>query len=434
MHKQKQRIFWLTFLVFVLAYTFLLVIFLGRTSVTDLSMRHLGGGDPYEYDALAKSLLAGEGFSNPMFGLRPPIIPLFVALIYLMVGHYPYMVVFFNVAFAALGVSVIYKLAYRLLGDRKAALIAAILLSFEAAHLDGSVTMMSESLHNLFLFIGLYWLTIFLQTEKWGAIFATALSMGLAMLTRPIAAYFAILMVGAILVYRRRLWRQAAVLLVLCLIPNAGWSFRNLYYVNNFALTTTGSYTTLFYKMVAVESHATGRSPEDVSVDIALEVERRLGNNDITREEIAEYAVGRTENLHGNSPERQQIFRDMVNEKVRAYPVWMVIMTGVSFVKQFDFDGAIPVPGWAQAALMVGYLGLGLVGYVVAWKERRYLFLLLSHLTIAYYAGTTAIVISGLYHIRYRTPYMPFILMYTALGAVFLFGKIRHRTSNLSRD
>jgi 4-amino-4-deoxy-L-arabinose transferase-like glycosyltransferase len=423
----QARIFWNTFAIFAVALAALVVIYVLRVSIPRPSLRSLGGGDPYEYDRLAKSLLRGEGFSNVIWGLRTPIFPLFVTLIYAIVGAKPYIVVLYNLVFGALVVVMVYKLAVRLLADRAVAALVALLLAFEVAHLDAAVTMMSEPLHNLFLFIALFWLVVAAQTTRWGPLLAAGLAMGLAQLTRPVSFYMAFLLALALIVYRRALWKHAAAFVAICVVFASAWSYRNLYYVNNFSLTTTGSYTTLFYKMVSVESHATGRPPEEVGIDMAWEVEQRLGNDEVTREEIAEYSVGRSENLHSNDPARQELFRTMIAERVRAYPAWTAIMTGVSLVKMFDANRTIRFPASIQLALMAVTLLLALVGYWRAWKDRRWLFLLLSHCVILYYAGTTAIVISGLYHIRYRTPFMPFILMYSALGIAYLYGLLMQK-------
>jgi 4-amino-4-deoxy-L-arabinose transferase-like glycosyltransferase len=420
----RARIFWKTFAIFAVALAALVVVYVVRVLIPQPSMRALGGGDPYEYDRLAKSLLRGEGFSNIIWGLRTPGFPLFVTLIYALVGPQPYVVVILNLMLGALNVVLIYKLAALLLEDRTAATISALLLAVEVAHLDAAVTVMSEPLHNLFLFIALFWLVVTIKTGRWGALLAAGVAMGVALLTRPVSFYLAILLALALIVYRRGLWKHAVVFAAICVVFASAWSYRNLYYVNNFSLTTTGSYTTLFYKMVSVESHATGRPPEEVGIDMAWEVEQRLGNTDVTREEIEEYSVGRSENLHGNDPARQELFRTMIMERVRAYPAWTVIMTGVSLVKMFDANRTIHFPAWAQLALMAATLLLAGIGYWRAWKERRWLFLLLSHIVILYYAGTTAVVISGLYHIRYRTPFMPFVLMYSALGILYLYGLI----------
>jgi 4-amino-4-deoxy-L-arabinose transferase-like glycosyltransferase len=423
----QTRIFWNTFVIFAVALATLAVVYVLRVTVPQPSLRSLGGGDPYEYDRLAKSLLRGEGFSNIIWGLRTPGFPLFVTLIYALVGAKPYIVAFYNIIFGALVVVLVYKLAVRLLADRAVAALAALLLAFEVAHLDAAVTVMSEALHNLLLFMALFWLVVAAQTTRWRPLLAAGVAMGLALLTRPVSFYMAFILALALIVYRRELWKHAAAFVAICVVFASAWSYRNLAYVNNFSLTTTGSYTTLFYKMVSVESHATGRPPEEVGIDMAWEVEQRLGNNQITREEIAEYSVGRSENLHSNDPVRQELFRTMIIERVRAYPAWTAIMTGVSLVKMFDANRAILFPAWMQLALMAATLLLAAVGYWRAWKERRWLFLLLSHSVILYYAGTTAVVISGLYHIRYRTPFMPFILMYSALGIAYLYGLIVQR-------
>ena len=414
-------------LIFLLALAVLHIAYYFRVVLPRPSLRFLGGGDPYEYDGLARSLLAGKGFSDIMFGLRPPGFPLFIALVYVLAGVRPHIVVFYHLIFGALTVVVVYKLSLRLFRQRSVAILTALLMTFEVAHVDSIISVMSEPLHNLLLFIALYWLVVCLQSGRWRAALAAGVAMGMALLTRPISAYFALLLGLLALIYRPRLWKQVLAFIAICLVCWAAWSYRNLYYAGNFSLSTTGSYTMLFYKMVSAESHATGRPPEEVATDIALEVERRVGNYEITREEIAEYPVGRPENLHANDPERQAIFRQMVFEKVRAYPLWTAIMTAVSLVRQFEADEEFLLPVWLQLALTAIYLMLALIGYWRAWVRRETLFLLLSHASIVYYAGTTALVLAGLSHIRLRTPYMPFILMYGALGIVYLAGRRDHR-------
>ena len=107
------------------------------------------------------------------------------------------------------------------------------------------------------------------RTGRWGTLLAAGVAMGLALLTRPVSFYLAFILALALTVTRRRLWKQALVFVGICMVFASAWSYRNLAYVDNFSLTTTGSYTTLFYKMVSVESHATGRPAEEVGIDVA---------------------------------------------------------------------------------------------------------------------------------------------------------------------
>ncbi len=392
----------------------------------------LGGGDAAEYDILANYLVEDRRFDHIIFGLRPPLLPIFFAGIYALAGREPYVVVFFNLILGALTVALTYRLALRLLHRRAVALLAGLFVAADLAFIEASVTMMSEPLHNLLLIAALFWLTVHLQTGRRGALLATALLVSLALLTRPITVYFALVLGVAILLYRprewRRSWRQAAALVALCAVPVLIWSFRNLHYRDSFSFSTSGPFTMLYYKAVSVESHATGRDPNEVAIEVALEVERRMGNTAITRADVEDFPVGRDADRFTTSAEREQLLSRMALERFRAYPVWAVIMTGVSLARQF-IPSVLSVPLWLQWAQIVLYLLLGLAGYMYAWRQRERLFLLLSQATIVYYLALPALSHAGLYTSRYRTPYIPFIAMFAALGVWWLYAALRRRVA-----
>ncbi len=406
-------------ILFLGSLAILQLLFLFRVLIPHAGLRALGGGDTFEYHELALSLLAGHGFSNQVFGLRPPTFPGFLALVYTLAGERIPIAVFYQVIFGALTTVMVYKLAYRLLRHHTASLIAGMLTAVEIGHIDTSVTMMSEPIHNFLLYLSLLFITdLLLRRKSWGAAAAGGVTMGLAFLARPITVYLPLAIALIMIIYQRRLWKHALVFLLVCAIPFTAWSYRNLYYADQFSMSSTTAYTLLFYKSVSVESHATHRDPEQVAIDTKLELERRLGHP-VTRESIADYPVGRPEDLYTTDPVRQQVSMQFAMERLRKYPAWSVIMTGVSLVRLFDPSPAIPIPAWLQIAITGVELLLAALGLFVVGKQwRNRLLLMLGPLFVAYYAGLTALVLGGLYHPRYHTPFMPFLLIFAAVAIV----------------
>lgn len=428
----KSGTFFVQFLLFILAFVILYAVVYTRVVVGQYGLGGLGGVDAIEYDVMTRAILSGEGFSQVMFGLRPPLFPLFSAAVYRIGGHHLHLLLFFQAVIGATTVVLSYKIANRLLGNRLVAILTALLVSIDVAMIDATVSAMTEPLHNLLLLMGLYWSIDFLKGERRSSILLTALFMSLALLTRSVAVYFVGVLALIIVLVRPRQWKWAGLLVALCAIPVIAWSGRNLHYRDNFSMSTSGTFILTFYKAVSVESHATGQDPNDVATDIALEIERKMGNSTITREEIAEYPVGRVEDRVTLSKQREAISKRVALERFKQYPLWTVIMTGVALVRQFDAVPDAAVPAGIQYGLLGGEFLFGAAGYWLAWKQRKKLFLLFSHAVIGYYAGITALIFAGLYDSRYRTPYWPFVLMYTALGLAAVFHLVQKRGSRFN--
>ncbi len=415
-------------LVFCAALLVLSVVTYLQVTLGQPDVYHLGGGDAAEYDLMAKSLLRDHNFSNIMFGLRPPLTSLFYAAIYLLAGKEPYIGVFFNTVLGALSAVMTYKLAVRLLHRHGVAVLAGLLLAVDLAFLDANVSLMSEPLHNFLLLVGLYWFSAFLQNGRWQGLLITALALCLGMLVRPIMEYLAPVLAVAAVIYRRKLWPKAAVLVALCVIPVVGWSLRNLHYNDNFNFSMDGPFTLLFYKGVSVESHATGRDPNEVAIDIAMEVERRMGNTGITRADVADFPVGQDADRFTTSAARQRVITQMALEIYRKYPAWTLIISGGSLVRQF-IPSTLPLPDWLQLAQIVPMLLLGAIGYLTAWREREWLFLLVGHATVLFYLGLPTLAHAGLYASRLRTPWLPIWMMCSALGVFALIRLARQKQS-----
>lgn len=391
-------------------------------------------GDAYMYNALAQSLVRGEGFSNLIFGLRPPTPVLPLAAVYALAGYQPELAVFYNAAWGALTCVLTLKVAVMLLPERRAALAAALLLAIEVAFVDANTTMFSEPVHNLLMMVGLYFVVRLLRGGPWHLAFGAGLGVGGALLSRAISANFLFVFVILVLLYPHPLrhWRAALTILAVGAACYGLWIGRNYYYVGNPNLSTTGAFTLLFYRSVAAEHNATGRDPDDIAIKLKLELESRLGV-DLTEADIAaikDYPVGRDEDLYANDPRRQVESKAMAQERLLRYPFWSAALTPVYLARQFDANSALMLPRAVQFVLTGSLLLLALAGYFEAWREalrsRRWDFLLLSHLVIGYYAGVVAVAVAGLWHVRYRTPYLPFVVMYSGWGLILIWDRIKH--------
>lgn len=411
-------------LLFAISLLILSVVYYFRVVISQPVVYDLGGGDAAEYDILAKHFVEERNFEHIIFALRPPLLAIFFAGIYALAGIQPYIVVFYNLILSALTVALAYKIALRLGVARRVALLAGLIVAADFAFVEVAVTMMSEPLHNFLLLAGLYWLVICLQTGRWRALLATALCVSLALLVRPITLYFAGALAAVILLYRPRRWLMAVALVALCALPVFGWSFRNLHYRDSFSFSTSGPFTALFYKAISVESHATGRDPNEVAVEIALEVEHRMGNTSITRADVEDFPVGRDADRFTTSAERERLISRMAMERFRAYPAWSVIMVGVAFVRQF-IPTALPIPAWLQWGQVGLLLLLAAVGSYRAWRRRAWLLMLVGQATIVYYLALPSLSHAGLYNSRFRTPYVPFLAIFAALAVFWLLSIVR---------
>ncbi len=421
--------FWHQFLIFILALGLLHIVYYDKLLHPQVSVVGLGGEDAVEYEQMGTQLYEGEGVAGNKFGLRPPSFPLFIAGVYQLVGRQPYIVVYFQLVLAALSISLTYKLAYLLLQRHNISLLASTLLAFEVAHLDTAVTVMSEPLHNTLFLAAVFCLAQVIRREKWLWLTASALLISLAMLTRAGTVYFVVVAAFMLIAYRPRIqWRFALVLVLLCAIPYLGWSYRNQVYRNSFSYSTSGPFVLLFYRAVSVEYNATGVSSNEIAIQKVLELERRLGNTKIIREDVEAYPVGRDIDRFSADAERESLMNKMAVEVFQRYPIWYGVVTVAALVFLF-VPSNLRVPDWLHWVQSIEYLLLALLGVWFAYRRRYWLFLWITGLCIAFFVGTNILTFAGLWASRYRTPFMPFVVMYTALGIIDGLHLLKQRPS-----
>lgn len=209
-----------------------------------------GLSDATDYHAIAVNLLAGEGFSRdnrapdaagdnrlPLgegeksaTAYRPPLYPVFMALIYFVTGLTPLAVRVAQSVLGGLTVLVVGMTALSISGSLIVALLAATFLALNPASIYFTADLFTETLFGVWTAL-VYWsATRPVATVKNAAVLGLAI--GLAALTRPTALAFAPIMAAAVLhqaiqMRRPRPWWPAMVCVACTMAVTVPWMVRN---------------------------------------------------------------------------------------------------------------------------------------------------------------------------------------------------------------
>jgi 4-amino-4-deoxy-L-arabinose transferase-like glycosyltransferase len=198
-------------------------------------------GDAVDYDALAQSLVAGQGFAigGEPTAFRAPGYPFFLALVYWTFGHNILIVQIVQALMSALAVMLTMYLG-ELVGGRRIALLSGIGAAGYHYFFYVSAWLISETLFLFLWLVGLVLLIRFIQRGQSFPLLWSGIAFGLATLTRP-ATLLAVLLwsgVGWIALGRRRVW---GILLLATLLTILPWTIRNWFVFDTFIPISTNS-------------------------------------------------------------------------------------------------------------------------------------------------------------------------------------------------
>jgi len=199
------------------------------------------------YFDLGKNLLDTGGFyMHPDLDpqtIRTPLYPLFVAALYGISGSLFFVVAIQNII-AAYVLVIVYRIGSSLISEN-IALIGTILFMLEARRLTNASQLMSETVFMLFFTLSIYWLIKYLKTQNSKLKALSAISAGLAIMTRPflipVIPLFALLI---LFVFWKKKFaiKHAVVYVVLVIAVITPWSARNYYHYKTFnPISTAGA-------------------------------------------------------------------------------------------------------------------------------------------------------------------------------------------------
>ncbi|BBM83786.1 ArnT family glycosyltransferase [Candidatus Uabimicrobium amorphum] len=218
-----------------------------RTFVVFFSPDHFVFPDSTSYDQIAKNILSGKGFiENPNSqAVRPPVYPLFLALIYLFNSD----LVTIKIVQAVIGscsVFLVFFLAHLLLHNVRVALIAAFLFAIDPLQIAFCSLALSETLF-CFLFLMIL-ISLFKTCEHNSSKYAICLGVlcAIGSLLRSVLLPFTIF-IGFFWLWRdRRQWHLIFVFWVSVLVTMSPWILRNAFIFHDFIPTTTKSGINLY--------------------------------------------------------------------------------------------------------------------------------------------------------------------------------------------
>jgi 4-amino-4-deoxy-L-arabinose transferase-like glycosyltransferase len=207
--------------------------------------------DATQYDAIARNLAAGHGFSEsaappyvPTMH-REPLYPVFISIFYRL-GLSPSAVYVTQALLGTGVVLVIYLLAREAFVDDWVTLLAALLVACYPVLAARSGYLLTESLFTFLITLGVYLFYLGKRGNFWLAYLGAGLIFGLATLCRSIALLLVPFLGGLLLIERalRRPfprwgieWGKAMLLLLVALLVIAPWILRNQVVMGRATLT-----------------------------------------------------------------------------------------------------------------------------------------------------------------------------------------------------
>jgi hypothetical protein len=260
----KQSLFWILVTV-ALVVRLLVAILPGR----QLEPPWSGGSDSQHYATLAENLLKGKGFTyagHPT-AFRPPVYPLFLALMMMLFGTYwalaTRLLQFFISLFTAL---IVARTAWEIFGEK--AFKPSFLFCLYCPTLVYAIGQIgTETLSQALIAAGFYsFVRILMATHntealQWASI--AGCTVGVAALTRFSAP--AVLLSGLYATFVRRHWGSAAVLVITFCLTLSPWLLRNRL---TFGVWTYSTFSS--FNLVKGILDPSGRSRGDREVKMAL--------------------------------------------------------------------------------------------------------------------------------------------------------------------
>ncbi len=242
-----------TFLILVaclaVALRFFLFSFLYTASDTEVFLQ----GDSKEYLSIAENVMLGHGFSksttSPYLpdGMRTPALPVLVAGSLAVFDSFIPVILFQLVLSAAL-VILGFFIARDLTQSDAVARVVALCMALEPFSVFVSVVLLTETLFTLFLLAGVFSLFRFVRGDRghqWAFLVMASSFFGVATLTKPIAQFLPIILVGVV-VYRywgspkELILKSTIGALLPFLIVVSPWMIRNHAHFDSYQVSSGG--------------------------------------------------------------------------------------------------------------------------------------------------------------------------------------------------
>jgi 4-amino-4-deoxy-L-arabinose transferase-like glycosyltransferase len=406
--------------------------------------------DSLGYYELALQLLEKRSFHDFDAGreaYRTPGYPLFIAAVYAVAGPAPWAVLLLQ-AFLDVGtLLLLYFFASRFFSPATA-LVAAGIYAIEPHAVLYSQLLVTEPLFVLLFLAALLAFVHAQEGRRAGGFALAGALLGLAVLVRPTAQFYALVLVLLVALRYRTRWRvrvtAAAAIVLAYAITVSPWYYRNYTEFGHASLSAQGGDFLLNWMAAYTEAVRSNRAVETVRADFASETEKRgyhEAKNPFDRSRIQtavalEY-LGRHPAYYvsqsvagvvrtGANLETQLLSQMLGLEgtKLRV-DFFTAPVTGTGTLTQFlrqKSPHEIAIGAGVAVFLLVLY-SAALGGTWLCLKERRFDYPILAVATILYFCA----FIGPIGAARYKLPMIPLYLPLAAYGLTAIYSRFQSR-------
>ncbi len=379
-------------------------------------------GDYALYRIGADHIMTNGDFSNSLFLVRPPLFPVWIAVL----GNNPALVVIGNILFGALTASLGMVFAWSLGLSRRAGQFVGVFLAIEPTTVIYSAFLGPEPLANLFLLAALIALVKAVRAEYgigWSV--GAGLALVASMYVRPASYLFWIPVAIGWLIYDRRwrqTWQRVAGFVVVSAVGVGAWTAHNAIVFATPSFSSIGPYTMVYYRAASVERIATGQPIDAVYVSI--------------NERVAEYAGLQLDHIdegtrHGflaAPPNVQAALNRVAGEIFRANPLITLATFPIGFARMYGLFPDEWMVFTVGLVIFNGVFTLGaVIGVVMAVKEKRWFLLGMTLLPVLYYTAGTLIVKSAGMDTRERSMLEPMLAILFTLTVTAVWKRVKGR-------
>lgn len=388
---------------------------------------------------IARSLAQGDGFANEPghpTAYRYPLLPFILSLFFRIFGERYIPFLLFQSFLGALTASAIAWIGYKA-GGRSVALLAGILVAVNTELISFSRMMLTETLFAFLMCLVAVISLEMLSGKRLSLFFSTGILLGLAILCRPVAIGWGILLAGILLFKKQHRFRtRMAVVLTMtagCLLMLSPWLIRNKIVMGSAEFSTSAGITFWQYGHTdAARSNADTQIPQEferVNRDVNPREYFGVSGGDPARMipifnmepryqaySFEQSVVDRIAEL--NEVDANRELNAMAMEYIRANPLKTLlhsVKNSFSTLTYTEMGGRINI----ILTLVIPFLLLG--GYRLCKKSPDNALIVLSCLL-------SMLAVHFLYYFdhRFRVPYQPFLML---LGAIGIISAVRGKLS-----
>jgi 4-amino-4-deoxy-L-arabinose transferase-like glycosyltransferase len=399
--------------------------------------------DTGNYIEFAYRILNGTAWEYPS-AFRTPGYPFFLAANIVLWGETPILIIFAQVIISCINILLTYKIG-KMFFSNNIAILAALLLALNPESITHSFFLLTETLFTLCSLLGMFFLFKYNQSRQRQALFWAGIWLGMAILTRPLALYYPLLILGVVWYIDRKqkasFAKSAVVFSLACLALLVPWVVRNNMAVGVPTVSTISARNLYFYNALSYEASRDKLSKTELREKYEQDVAQQLlqsglpateGNESKFESKLAReiilsdpfgYAISHMKhNLNSLLPETDLL--EILNLNAGQKGTLAILnQKGLMAAIQRYFGSSIGLIAFLLPSILllgVTYLGWGTATVQMLWEKRFFPVLVLS-LPIFY-----GLLLPGApSNPRFRVPVMPFICILAAAGIFSLWQRFR---------